>query len=415
MAMDKEALQALIDASTTSKVRRPLPRAVVAVASASEILFDGASGVQFFSEDETVPSEGKASQDSVFWLASCTKLCTVIAALQLVEQGVIELDGLAEEWVPELKELKILVGFDADGNELWATPKSKITIRQLVTHTGGIKHAAPGEKLDIYRIKHGIDFLYGGGSSAPRASIVGIPLFTEPGAEFIYGSSNDWLGLVIQAASGLDLDDYFQKHIFQPLNITDMTFRRQPAHVAAQVNLTCWHPSYPMDRVNSLALSPLTCSGGAGLFGTARSFLKVLRTVLNRGEFADTSVRVLKSETVDLMFTPQIHNAAIKAQLNEYLEADHDPYSRSLATGGEGPVLRKERNWGLGGGLNIEGFEGGRGAGTLFWYGLGNTYWWIDRTKDITGLVFVGTMPWRAPGVFDLWAQLEPEIYRGTQ
>lgn len=76
--------------------------------------------------------------DSIFWIASCTKMIAGIAAMQLVEQGELKLDDadLAEKLAPELKRAKILKGFGEDGKPNLVEKKNRITLRMLLSHTG---------------------------------------------------------------------------------------------------------------------------------------------------------------------------------------------------------------------------------------------------------------------------------------
>lgn len=76
--------------------------------------------------------------DSVFWIASCTKMITGVACMQLVEQGKLSLDDadLVEKLCPELKSVKILKGFDENGKPVLVKKKTGITLRMLLSHTG---------------------------------------------------------------------------------------------------------------------------------------------------------------------------------------------------------------------------------------------------------------------------------------
>ena len=75
--------------------------------------------------------------DSVFWIASMTKAVTSAAAMQLVEQGKLSLEGPIGKVLPDLASPQVLEGFDADGEPILRPAKNPITLRHLMTHTAG--------------------------------------------------------------------------------------------------------------------------------------------------------------------------------------------------------------------------------------------------------------------------------------
>lgn len=134
MKLDTEALARLVD-EATSQGPTPVPRLVVSLATRQGVVFERASGVKRYA-DSAGPGN-KVELDSLFWFASQTKLITSLAAAICIERGLFTLDSLAEDFVPELKSIKVIEGFDEQGNEILREPKSRITIRNLFTHTAG--------------------------------------------------------------------------------------------------------------------------------------------------------------------------------------------------------------------------------------------------------------------------------------
>jgi methyl acetate hydrolase len=134
--VDTDALRRIVQ-EATSTGPRPVPRIVVSVGNKDGVLFEEASGVKLFGEPASSP-ENKVSMDSIFWFASQTKLVTSLAAALLIENGAWTLDSLAEDFVPELKDVRILEGYDEEtGKAKVRTPSTRITIRHLFTHTAG--------------------------------------------------------------------------------------------------------------------------------------------------------------------------------------------------------------------------------------------------------------------------------------
>lgn len=131
MTIDTHALARLVDEAVEGGV----PRIVVSLATRDGVVFEKAAGIKRYA-DPPGP-DNKVEMDSLFWFASQTKLITSLAAAICIERGLFTLDSLAEDFVPELKKIKVLEGFDDSGNEIMREPKARITIRHLVTHTAG--------------------------------------------------------------------------------------------------------------------------------------------------------------------------------------------------------------------------------------------------------------------------------------
>lgn len=154
-----------------------------------------------------------------------------------------------------------------------------------------------------------------------------MPLIAEPGTSWNYGINLDFAGQIVEKISGLKLGDYCQKHIFEPLGVTDATFdiMSRPDMVSRLVPMHRYDPATKTYFLNpsgtpllvSLVLqrSPLVCltsssyfssnhptmhSGGAGLFTTPTDYMKILVPIINRGVGANGS-RILQSDTIDLM------------------------------------------------------------------------------------------------------------------
>lgn len=161
---------------------------------------------------------GEAGRHTMFRNASMTKALATTGALQLVEQGRLDLDATVESILPQFGELQVLDGFDGDSPRLRA-PRTKATIRQLATHTAGCGYFFLNEDLLRYAELTGLPSPLTG----LKASLMG-PLARDPGTLWEYGVNTDWLGLVVEAVSGQTLDVYLAEHLFGPLAMKDATF-----------------------------------------------------------------------------------------------------------------------------------------------------------------------------------------------
>src|SRR4051794_7995191 len=105
-----------------------IPGVVAMAASAGEVVYQGAFGKRDLSRDDAMTA------DSVFWIASMTKAITAAAAMQLVEQGKLSLEGPIGKLLPDLASPQVLEGFDANGEPKLRPAKNQITLRHLMTH-----------------------------------------------------------------------------------------------------------------------------------------------------------------------------------------------------------------------------------------------------------------------------------------
>ena len=163
-----------------------------------------------------------ASPDNIIQIASMTKLVTTIAALQLVEQGKLNLDSPISAYAPELNDLQVLKGFKADETPMFERAKRAPTARELMAHTAGYAYeiwnanALKGVQLGVTP------------SLLGEGNYLEAPLAFQPGTAWEYGINTDWLGVLVERLSGQRLANYFDDNIFTPLSMTD-TFYELPA------------------------------------------------------------------------------------------------------------------------------------------------------------------------------------------
>ncbi len=140
--------------------------------------------------------------------------------------------------------------------------------------------------------------------------------------------------------------------------------------------------------------------GGGGLYSTGSDYLKFARMFLNHGSLDGKTV--LRPETVAMMGQNQIGDVnvvVLKSVLpDSSLDAEFFP----------GMV----KKWGLGFMINTETAPTGRSAGSLAWAGLANTYFWIDPTKNIAGVILMQLLPFADPQALQTFAEFESRLYK---
>jgi len=305
--------------------------------------------------------------------------------MQCVEKGLFTLDEPAERLVPELSPLKIFEGFEGEGaakKPILEAPKTKITLRMLLTHTAGLNYA--GLQIDPAFDEYAL------GLPGPRDSVVQRfvrVLAYEPGSSWMYGVGVDVAGVMVARASKTSLEDYFKQHIFAPLGIKDLTFF--PDRLGADFAKTRFMATALRDAKDG-SLSHFTGAvpyevsaeefGGHGLCGTVEEYIKVLQSMLNPG-------KLLKKASLDEMFTPQLSEAAKGVYM--YIQAIPGGPRWTFGLGMNEPQVKK--TYGLGGALLEEEFKY-RSRGTMVWSGMPNVHWWVDREKGLCGIF--GTQVW---------------------
>ena len=356
-------------------------------------IYEGAFGTREVSANQPM------TLDTVVWIASMTKAITATAAMQLVERGKLSLDRPAQEVVPDLAKARVLEGFDAGGQPRLRAPKRPITLKHLLTHTAGFSYEIWSPAIAQFQQVTGTP-----GITTCTNAALGTPLLFDPGDRWEYGINIDWVGKMVEAVSGQKLDRYFQDNIFGPLGIKDTSFKISPSQRARLASVHQRDDKGALAPIEfGLPDEPEFLMGGGGLYGTARDYLTFTQMILQGGTLNGT--QVLQRDTVDLM--AQNHIAPLDI-----------PKFKTAAPGLSNdvelfPGMRK--GWGLSFLINTQDAPTGRSAGSLAWAGLANTYFWIDRTKRISGVFLSQVLPFYDDTAIDLFAKFETEVYRALR
>jgi CubicO group peptidase (beta-lactamase class C family) len=362
---------------------------VVALATTDDgTIYEGSFGRRRLHDGPTM------TRDTVFRVASMVKLMTSVAALQLVEQNRLSLDAPVPEIDPAVGAPQVLEGFDTKGLPLLRPATRPITLRQLLTHTAGFTYRLWDAKAVQYAtsIKQ---FTPG-----QKTLITRNPLMFDPGERWQYGTSIDWVGRIVEFVSGESLDVYFRKHIFDPLAMKDTTFVISPRQQEREASV------HRRKGDGSLAAQPMeprstkqSFSGGGGIYSTGPDYLALIRTLLRGGTLDGT--RILRPETVALMGQNQIGKVDVGVLKTTAPALSNDV---DLCPG----VGLK---WGFGHMINMQPIAHGRGAGSLTWGGLFNTYYWIDPGKRVAAVFMTQVLPFADYRALHLYRQFEREIY----
>ena len=162
-------------------------------------------------------SDDPMSDDTVFAILSTSKAIGGTAVMQCVEEGLLDLDAPAKDYTPEIGELQVLDGFDAEGNPQLRPPKRDITTRMLMLHTVGFGYDIFNESYNRLAEEHGQPSILTGS----RASMT-TPLLFDPGDKWEYGTNIDWACQVVEVIRGKRLGEVLRERVFAPLGMEDI-------------------------------------------------------------------------------------------------------------------------------------------------------------------------------------------------
>jgi CubicO group peptidase (beta-lactamase class C family) len=314
---------------------------------------------------------------TVFRIASMSKPITSVAVMMLYEEGHFQLKDPVSRYLPEFREVKVLVSASPEQIE---PAKRPITIRHLLTHTSGLTYhwdSRVGAKYAEAGITHGLmqdeDLL-----ADDIEKLAQLPLVHHPGDAYTYGLSTDVLGRVVEVVSGVPFDEFLRKRVFGPLQMTDTCFRL-PADKASRLAAVYGpDPNGGLKRLPDGILgegamqitvtypcegSHRYCSGGGGLCSTISDYARFCQMMLNGGEL--DGVRLLSRKTVELMTTDHVGD------------------------------LSKDFGFGLGFGVTRSLRESGESTsvGAYRWGGFWYTTFFIDPAEKMFGVCMAQVNP----------------------
>jgi methyl acetate hydrolase len=363
--------------------------AVALVADREGVVYQHAAGLR------SVEAPAAMDQDTVFWIASMTKAVASVAALQLVERGKLSLDGELASLLPDLADLQVFDGLDADGTPKLRPARGPVTLRHLLTHTSGFGYAWLHDEIGAWVSATGAPGPTSGLRAAHRQ-----PLMFDPGEGWAYGIGIDWVGIAVEAASGQRLDAYLAEHVLGPLGMADTAFKPSAAQAARRAGMHArGADGVPMAIPFDMPDEPEVLAGGAGLYATAPDYGRFLRMLLNGG--ALDGARVLSPESMAALCTVQTgdRRAGALKSVAPTLSNDFDVFP-GMHTG-----------WGLATMITPEPTADGRSAGSLSWGGLANCYYWADPAAGKAGLILSQLLPFGDPTTLGLFAGLERGAY----
>jgi CubicO group peptidase (beta-lactamase class C family) len=354
--------------------------AVGFIARDGRIIYDKSFGVSDLEKKTPMQT------DNIFRIASQTKAITSIAVMTLFEEGKFLLDDPVSKYIPEFAHPGVLDKFNEKDTTFTTIPANReITIRDLLTHTSGIEYAGIGSKtMRAIYAKAGFPGAFGGNFNlGEKIRILGKqPLLHQPGEKYTYGLNVDVIGYLIEVLSGESLDQYFHKHIFEPLGMNDTYFYLPPSKADRLVKVSTEDQNRHLVNSNTEIFNyPLSegtyYAGGAGLCSTVRDYGIFLQMLLNKGEY--NGRRILSRRTVELITANQIGD----------LNVGRDKFGLGFQI----TTAYGQAKLGL-------------SEGSFSWGGYFGTIYWADPKERLVCLMFVQQSPLRHSEIQDKFRAL---------
>jgi CubicO group peptidase (beta-lactamase class C family) len=332
---------------------------------------------------DDIEKKTPVKKNAIFRIASQTKAITSVAVMMLFEEGKFLLDEPISKYIPEFRNPKVIEKYnESDTTYTTVNAKREIRIRDLLTHTSGIGYPTIGSKTmnAIYskeKIADGIDA--GKFTLGPMMrKLWSLPLMHQPGERWTYGLNIDVLGYLVEIVSGMTLDEFFHKRIFEPLGMNDTYF-----YLPKEKQARLW-TLYSEDSLRHLVNPKIKrglvndrnpdypntegtyFSGGGGLCSTAYDYAIFLQMVLNGGEC--NGVRLLSRHTVRMMTMNQIGDLT--------LYGGHSKFGLGFAIITDLGSARLPTP-----------------AGVFYWSGVFGSSYWVDPKENIVAQLVLQQYP----------------------
>jgi len=324
------------------------------------------------------------ADDTIVRLYSMTKPLTSVAAMMLVERGLLALKDPVARYIPAFGDSQVFTGGSADAPQL--VPQDRpMLVWHLLTHTAGLTYGfQQQDEVDAMYRRAGFEWGYPEGMDLEQCceAWASLPLLFQPGAEWNYSVATDVLGRVVEVVSGRTLEEFFTEEILGPLAMEDTFFTLPDDRRERLADLFIPDPSTGGAVLAPAMLAksdrPRVFSGGGGLFGTAEDYLRFCQMVLNGGEL--DGARLLGRHTVG------------------YMARNHLPGDVDLEVYGR-PLFSETTYDGVGFGLGFSVVIDAAAnkvpcsEGEIAWGGAASTAFWIDPAESLSVVFLTQLLP----------------------
>ena len=298
--MNFDALTAYIDGLYE---KEGIPSSQIVIHKNGEEIYRHAAGFQDVATGEPI------RRDALYFMYSCSKVVTVIAAMQQLEQGKFLMFDRVDKYLPEFADIKV-ANYTPTGKKVLVNPQHALRVSHLFTMTSGLDYDWKAPELVATIAEHD-----GKPTTADVVrAIAKKPLCFHPGTHWQYSLSHDVLARLVEVWSGEKFSDYVQKHIFDPVGMVHSCYHLTDAirpKMAAQYRFEKeLGKAVDIGLVNGHVPGENYDSGGAGVVTTAASYLPLIAALSNGGTSAD-GYQLLRPETISLLAENQLCPAGL--------------------------------------------------------------------------------------------------------
>ena len=321
-------------------------------------------------------------EDAIFSIYSMSKPITSIALMQLYEKSLFRLDDPIHWHIPSWRNLRVYES-GLYPNFLTSRPKRHMTIRDLLSHMSGLTYD--------FMLRTNVDAAYRktklqatGDLQAMIDTLAQLPLEFSPGEQWNYSVSTDVCGYLVEHFSGMKLDKYFQKHIFDPLGMEDTGFSCAKEKVDRLASLYEQHPKKgpvlvdPGGAKTARVKKRKMLSGGGGLLSTMSDYYRFCSMLLNQGELDGT--RIIGRKTLAMMASNHLpdHKDLTEMSQSAFSETTYQGVGFGL---GFSVILDPVKTQSL------------TDVGEYGWGGAASTVFWVNPKEEMVVIFLTQLLP----------------------
>ncbi|MCY4151089.1 MAG: serine hydrolase [Aestuariivita sp.] len=378
-----------IDMALSAAVNKTqVPFVVAMVGNSRDILYSNGYG-DYGSWDR--------AEDTVFRIFSMTKAVGSLAAIILIDRGLLGMHMPVARYLPEWNDVRVIAGWDGD-QPILREPRREATICNLATHTSGLEYELWSDDIQKYLEVTGHPSILSG-----TVESLNYPLTRDPNTRWAYGIGIDWLTRVVEKVDGRPIDVFCQEEIFGPLGMTETGFEpdQVPAKLAQVYARTEDGGFTPMDIAPPP--NPEFYGMGHALYSTAADYMKFLQMILNHGTLNGSTIistnacKLMRENQLPATNPPLTFRKMVSVA--PALTDDFDPFPEAQLTH-TFAFLRNE-----------DAIADRRSEESLSWAGVCNTHYWIDPKEDLCAVIMTQLLPFVEPGFMQTYADFEKAVY----
>ena len=370
VGMSSDRLERINDAMQRHIAAGTIQGAVTAVARRGKLVHFEAHGLM------SVPDNRPMQRDSLFIMMSSTKPVLGVAAMMLVEEGLIRPSDPISKWFPEFAEMQVAVlaePADEDISPVRVSPfnvpahrlvpsNREITVHDILTHTSGLASGGLGNAISADSIGR-LDSRESLAKSVPEYGSVVLDF--QPGSRWQYSPATalDVIARIIEIETGVPFNEFVRARIFEPLGMNS-TFWNVPEEYQDQlIEIVGADNATPLVATLYDTSHSTYFSGSYGLKSTAEDYLRFEQMLVNGGELFGN--RLLSPRTVRMMASNQT-----KELFSETAEGRGFGYTVAIS---ENPIVADQR----------------RTQGAFGWGGALGTRSWSDPEEELTAVLLI--------------------------